>query len=243
MRFFLLALLFVCWLQFSSQSQLLSSDQLTDSCFDFPNTDFGINNCVKCTYGNSPHFVLATGSPAIDFSIPNVDGELITLSTLLEEKPVILIWGMHTCPAFEGLGTSYPFDQCSYEDEWDLVEEYQDSFTFVHLVGPEPHPQSPYVNFDSGKIKTNYWSTVPQAFDWSTRRSYAQKIESKIHPSAHLLVDLLPGDPHNMDMSNPVWCSYGPGARTVMLIDQDGIIQYERTWLRIENLVEAMGEL
>ena len=50
------------------------------------------------------------------------------------------------------MGTTYPFDECSYNDEWDVVDAYNSSVTFVHLVGPEPHPSQPDTNFDSGKM-------------------------------------------------------------------------------------------
>jgi peroxiredoxin len=187
--------------------------------------------------------MLSTGDAAIDFTLPTVDGKLVSLSKLLEEKPVVFFWGMHTCPAFEGLGDSYPFDQCSYQYEWDLVEEYKDSFNFVHFVGPEPHPQSPEVNFDSGKIKTNFWSTMTQTNDWQSRLQAAEKISSKVHPDAHLVVDPLADDPYGIGMNNPAWCTYFNGARGTMIVDQDGVIQDQRTWFRSDNLITAMKKV
>ena len=38
----------------------------------------------------------------------------------------------------------------SYEEENILVETQKDKATFVHIIGPEPHPIWPYSNFDSG---------------------------------------------------------------------------------------------
>ena len=51
------------------------------------------------------------------------------------------------------MGTTYPFDECSYNDEWDVVDAYNSSVT-VHLVGPEPAAAD--TNFDSGKMLMNY---------------------------------------------------------------------------------------
>lgn len=256
MRFLIICLILVSWILMTIQANtpvtvLQSSETLTGSCYNFPATSFDSTNCVKCKYGSSPHFVLDVGDAAIDFTLSTLEGDEVTLSSLLEEKAVVMLWGMHTCPAFQGLGTSYPFDQSSYEHEWDVVEEYSDDFTFLHLVGPEPHPSSPEVNFDSGRIKTNYWSTIPQGYDYETRRQHGQKIASLVHPNALLVLDDLGQSSSTTSsssvtevtttkMNNPVWCSYSMGARTAMVVGKGGKIVYTRDWFRAENLIEQL---
>jgi peroxiredoxin len=225
----------------SSQS-LLPSSELTPNCYESPAKDFSASNCVKCTYGSSPHILLSKGSFAIDFTLPDVNGKLHTLSELLLlGKPVLMVWGMYTCPAYQGLGTDKPYDQCSYNHEYDLVEQYKDRITFLHMYGPEPHPNLPYSNFDSGKPKINYWSTVEQPSTWEERMDLVRKVAPLTHPSALLLVDLLEGSPFaGPGVNNPVWCSYVHGSRAVILIGTDGSVQYTRDWLRVENVAEKL---
>lgn len=191
--------------------------------------------------------MVSAGDTAIDFTLPDIDGNLVTLSTLLSEKPVVLIWGMHTCPAFQGLGNGGdpPFDQCSYSHETTIVDNWHEKVTFVHLVGPEPHPTVPDVNFDAGKILLNYWSTLDQPETFSARLSAAKKIKSKVSSNALFLVDFLEGAPYEgyeSGFNNPVWCTYANGARSVILVGMDGEIKYTRGWFRAENLVDALHD-
>jgi len=96
---------------------LHAESELTHSCFSFPTKNFNRANCVKSEYGHSPHTAggLSEGDSAFDFTLSDLSGKSYTLSTLLEEKPVVLVWGMWTCPAYQGLGQEAPFDQCSYQ--------------------------------------------------------------------------------------------------------------------------------
>jgi hypothetical protein len=89
--------------------QLRPESDLTSSCYDFPNEDFGRDNSVKNTYGSSPHVLLAEGDSAIDFTLPTITGELVNLKALLEVKPVLLLWGHYTCPAYQGLNSETMF--------------------------------------------------------------------------------------------------------------------------------------
>lgn len=87
------------------------------------------NRSVKGVYGQSPNLLLETGEPAIDFTLhDHPGGNAWSLREQLEAeeagKPVVLIWGMFTCPAFQGMGDHPPippWDMCSYRDEYDLV--------------------------------------------------------------------------------------------------------------------------
>lgn len=78
-------------------------------------------------YGQTPKLLLEKGSGAIDFTLHDYpDGNSWNLRDQLEQggKPVVLIWGMYTCPAFQGMGDKppiSPWDMCSYWDEYKLV--------------------------------------------------------------------------------------------------------------------------
>ncbi|KAJ8609338.1 hypothetical protein CTAYLR_009284 [Chrysophaeum taylorii] len=211
------------------------AQNLSTDCYGFPARSFSRSNCVKCRYGSSPHIPVEVGNRVPEFAL---DGT--SLASLLD-KPVVLIWGMWTCPAFQGLGGSPPFDQCSYMDEYGLVDKYVDRANFVHLMGPEPHPVTPDVNFDSGRMLMNYWSTVPQPRTWADRATLASRVAPMLHPKARFLVDTLgdnPKDPRN----SPVWCSLGQGARTALLVDTQGYLRYAQEWFHAGDMADQIDQ-
>lgn len=110
--------------QYQYASNLRPASELTDNCFNFPEANFDRRNSIKGKYGSSPHMMMEVGDSAIDFTVHDVDGNEWNLREALETgggKPVVLIWGMFTCPAFQGMGTSPPWDKCSYWHERELV--------------------------------------------------------------------------------------------------------------------------
>lgn len=62
------------------------------------------------------------------------------------------------------------------------VEGYADDAIFVHVYGPEPHPTSPDINFDSGMLLPNFWSVRRQSVTYDDRLEQAKKIRSITHP-------------------------------------------------------------
>lgn len=218
---------------------LVPEETLRTGCYGFPKEDFSEENNIKFAYGSSPHVPLEVGDVLPDFTLSE-----ISLSSLLSrKKPVVLIWGMYTCPAFQGL-PSDSFPRCSYADEYGLVELYSERATFVHLVGPEPHPATPEANFDSGTVRMNYWSTIPQPRTYEERRKLAQtRVSPRLHPNSILLVDTLPDnvdDPRN----SPIWCSLGQGARTALLVDPvTATLSYSQEWFDAEEMARNLDLL
>lgn len=62
------------------------------------------------------------------------------------------------------------------------VEAYKGQATFVHIYGPEPHPQTPATNFDKGISWQSFWSVIPQPKSYGERMSVAERIVGMIHP-------------------------------------------------------------
>lgn len=117
--------LYTIGLVYLAAAELLPETELITNCFNFPQDNFDRGNSVKNTYGSSPHLVLETGSPAVNFTLHDTDGLPWNLGGALEAgdgKPVVLIWGMSSCPAYQGLGygegTTYRW---SYWNEHALV--------------------------------------------------------------------------------------------------------------------------
>lgn len=109
----------------SSASNLRPASDLTSNCLGFPARNFMTNSSsVAYVYGKSPILLHEIGDAAIDFTLHDTQGQAWNLREQLEAgggKPVVLIWGMYTCPAFQGMGTDSPWDKCGYRDEYDLV--------------------------------------------------------------------------------------------------------------------------
>jgi hypothetical protein len=69
----------------------------------------------------------------------------------------------------------------------------------------------------------------------------ATQVADYTHPSAVLLVDNL-----NADLSqanNGVWCSMGLGARTALLVKQDGTLAYKQDWFNAGAMTTALTAL
>ena len=59
-----------------------------------------------------------------------------------------------------------------------------------------------------------------------------------VHKDAIILVDYLDGK--NALKNNPVWCSYANGARSAILIGQDGIVLDTQEWFNKDNLAKSV---
>ena len=108
-------------------SNLRPAADLASNCLGFPGRNFQTNSSsVAYVYGKSPILLHDTGDAAIDFTLHDTRGQAWNLRERLEAgggKPVVLIWGMYTCPAFQGMGIDSPWDKCGYREEYDLVRE------------------------------------------------------------------------------------------------------------------------
>ncbi|CAB1112602.1 unnamed protein product [Ectocarpus sp. CCAP 1310/34] len=227
-----------------ASAELRPESDLTSNCFDFPANNFDRENSIKAVNGgNTPYLPLTVGEDAVDFTLHDLKGRRWNLGETLERTglPVVMVWGMFTCPAFQGYGTYPPWDKCGYRDEYDLVEAYGGKATFVHLYGPEPHPAMPGTNFDIGTTWQAFWSVFQQATRYEERVAMAQRIGRRIHPSQDILVDYLPGNPYS-ELIQPVWCSYSMGARPVTVVSPDGKLFFQRGWFHSEHVGRAIDE-
>lgn len=103
-------------------AELLPDTELVTNCFDFPQDNFDTSNSVKSVYGSSPHLVRDTGDSAVDFTLHDINGKAWSLADSLNGgKPVALIWGMSTCPAYQGLDSEGSSYRWTYWDEYALV--------------------------------------------------------------------------------------------------------------------------
>ncbi len=66
------------------------SANLASNCFDWPSTEFSPTNKA------SLQTFLAPGARAVEFTLKDVDGRERSLSSLLAERPVLLVHGSFT---------------------------------------------------------------------------------------------------------------------------------------------------
>ena len=230
---------------------LRPESELIHQCYDFPSTDFGRSNNVRLTYGSSPKVLINVGDQAIDFTLSSVSGQSINLGELLTQKPaVLLLWGQWTCPAFQGFHSDATFTGSSYHDENDLIELYDNKYlTIVHLIGPEPHPIWPYTNFDSGTLRMNYWSTIKQPQTYEERMVWSvPKVVQLLHQDIVVIAEPLDGVESNLNTTpltknsnNPLWCTYANGARSAILVSQDGMVLATQPWfdrVALETIIQ-----
>ncbi|CAM9629894.1 unnamed protein product [Pylaiella littoralis] len=223
-------------------TNLLSQTELSTNCYNFPEESFGSSNSVRNSFGSSPHLMLELGTPAVDFTLHDTDGARWNLGEVLETgggKPVVLIFGMSSCPAYQGLDSDGSTDRWAYWDEHALVEDYGDDAIFVHVYGPEPHPASPDINFDSGRLLPNFWSVRRQPVTYDDRLDRARNIRSITHPDQVILPDYLTSNPYS-SLNQPVWCTYAHGARSSVVVASSGHVFYQQGWLNTDSLGEAI---
>lgn len=105
-----------------ARGELRPESELTQECLTFPTNNFNRLYSIKGAYDESPHILLQPGDDAIDFTLHDLKGTAWRLSAALEKGlPVVMIWGMFTCPVYQGTGILPPFDKGAYWDEFDLV--------------------------------------------------------------------------------------------------------------------------
>ena len=235
----------------SHPTSLLGVDSLKGTCFGFPHKAFAEGNSITDLMPHDPTVWMSRGKPAIDFVLLTSQEPVkrIALSQLLTDgKPVVITYGMFTCPAFQGYYIdSAPKSHFSKYDEWALVEQYKDKVNFVHIYTAEPHPRQPDANFDKGLPIEFPWSTVRQARSLDMRRKNARMIAEDLHEAAYFLIDDLGEGLELKGVSqpanDPVWCSYGPGARLSVLVNSDGTSYNTQAWFHSVTMAVAIEEL
>jgi hypothetical protein len=124
--------------------------------------------------------------------------------------------------------------------DYDAGNTYADRVHFVHLYVVEPHPQSPDVSPYTGTVwEAPPYSTKRQAPTYDKRVASAKDLLPELNETQLILIDALTPN----DLTNPVWCTYGPCPNCAYLIGQDGIIQTTQQWFDVEAMEKAIGAL
>jgi hypothetical protein len=74
----------------SEPANLIPASELVSNCLNYPAEEITTDNSVRLSIG------LTEGRPAVEFSLHGSDGNLYSLSELLETKPVLIVLGGFT---------------------------------------------------------------------------------------------------------------------------------------------------
>ncbi len=209
-------------------SALRPAADLVSHRYGWPEQEFTEQNSVMGEFGSEPWLSLRAGDAAVDFTLDDEHGEPAHLGSLLQTRPVVLTFGMFTCPAY----------QLSHKAEADLAKRFGDQLHFLHLYTLEPHPKGSNAP-DVGRPWELRYSTEAQACTLGDREARRRTILAN-HPDCQrvLLDDLNPGG-----LVNPVWGTYGPAPRPGFLIRQDGVIDTSQLWFNAAHMQAAVRQL
>ncbi len=144
------------------------------------------------------------GESAPDFTLDNLQGESVTLSNAVGDKPTVLIFGNFTCG---------PFRSQSGNIE-KLYERYQDRATFFLVYVREAHPRDGWWMLSNQRAGIDL--AQPSALDG--RRSVAQQCQAHLDLSVPFLID---------SIDDKVGSQYSGMPNRLYLIDQQGKIAFK----------------
>lgn len=232
--------------------------ELSTDCFSWPEQDFdctgGHHNCIRqlpvlSGSGLEHYLPIQQGDAAIDFTLralPDGGPATLRLSELLATRPVVLIWGMRTCPVYAGqhpapASPGGPSHWASKELEYALVQEYQDVAHFVHVYTVDPYPLPPHTNPERGTVEGPAPGGI--SVDWAPtfakREAYAHYILRFTHPNESVVVDSLT-EAGTLGGNNPLFCSYAMAPRAAFVIGQSGEVLCAQGWANFSAIAEVL---
>lgn len=167
---------------------------------------------------------LEVGTTAIDFTLWDTNGNEVTLSDLLAEKPVVMVLGSFTWPPFRR--------SCTGNNE--LFSKYGDSVNFIIVYTIEAHPIGTASPYSDKEWPLNYstdadGNPISQPLTYDERLDLAKKTIEEQGIDVPILID---------EMDNPIWCTYGQAPNIAYLIRTDGRIILKQEWYDPEKMEE-----
>ncbi len=168
------------------------------------------------------------GAPAPAFTLSDLDGNSVDLTSLIGDRPIVLQFGSHSCPV-------YRYRRFGMAPLW---EDYRDRVHFLLVYTIEAHPvgaESPY-----SAEEWDLWINrlvgvrVPQATDLETRREQAIASRNGLAIEPQVVVD---------GMDNAVWQTWGAASSPAFVIDRHGRIAARQVWIRPKRLRRVLDQL
>lgn len=168
------------------------------------------------------------GEPAPEFELRDVDGEVVALSDLVGERPLVLQLGSHTCPVYR------------YRRHWmdDLVAAYGERVDFRVIYTLEAHPKgsnSPYADGEwVSSINRLTGVLLAQPADFDERLERARFSRERLGLAQGILVD---------GMDDAVWSAYGAASSPAFVVDRDGTVVLSQVWIVPRQIRAALDRL
>lgn len=178
---------------------------------------------VARTANDEPAVRIARGERGVDVVLHDLEGEVVPLSSLLGDRPVLLVTGSATCPVYQ-----------RHRDPLRKLAKHLDGHVDTVLVYTiEAHPRrdpSPYRGAP-WEVKT---SDRRQARTDDARRASAA--EQDLGAAVRVLVDPL-------DDGDPFWCTWGPAPNAAWLLRTDGRVEAVHTWFDPPSMLGSVEAL
>jgi hypothetical protein len=190
-------------------------------CYDWPGGDFSRKNRARVST------FLQAGDRGVDVSLRDLDGDVVTIGSLLAEgKPVLLTTASVTCPVFQ---ERHPALQKT-------IAAYQDRVTFATVYQIEAHPKGPDVGPYKGQVSEHEYSDRGQANTLAARTANARGVRT-VAGERLLVDDLTPGN------ENPFWCTWGTCANCAYLLKTDGTLAAVHEWYDPATMEASLASL
>lgn len=170
----------------------------------------------------------AVGENAPDFELKTPAGDIVSLTDLLGEKPIVLQLGSHTCPV-------YRYRRFSMSK---LYRDYADKAHFLLIYTLEAHPVgaiNPYVDKEwvsSFNYLTN--TLVEKHENAEQRQKMAAHSTSKLNVAYPVVVD---------NMNNEIWRAYGRAPSAAFVIDKQGRVVSRMPWVDPQQIAKTIDGL
>ena len=169
---------------------------------------------------------LGIGETAVNFTLRDIYGSEYTLSGLLAEKPVMMVFGSFTCPFFRRRVVAIEEMQAKYGERVHFI-------TIYTIEGYPVGSPSPY----RGKEWTGPESTdkegrsLTQPATYEERVTQATQMIQELGITVPVLID---------EMDNPVWCTYGQASNIAYLIGTSGTVVEKQGWYQPLSMEAAI---
>lgn len=167
------------------------------------------------------------GDMAPDFRLHDLNGRSWQLSDVLRRKPVVLVLGSYSCPAFRGWAPGLEA----------LREEHQHEVEILVLYTVEAHPTgspSPYRPEDEEwltNVNRRADVRVRQPENYAQRHDLATKCRATLELKPPILIDTI---------DNRTWKDYGEAPNAAYLIGTDGRVILRLGWFHSGKLSSAI---
>lgn len=170
----------------------------------------------------------AVGDPAPDFTLYDLAGNAVELSSLIGEKPIVLRFGSHSCPV-------YRYRRFTMEG---VVEDYEDRVHFLTVYTREAHPvgsKSPYAEGE-----WDIW--MNRVLGVRVREPATEEERTELARASHEKLKL--PEPMVVDrMDDSTWKAYGSASSPAFVIDRDGKVALRQVWVIPKKIREVLDEL